>query len=279
MSRRGVASALPLWSAHALLSEAGLAALCAIHADYARAGAEILVTSTFRTTRRALAKSGRSNEWRGLNRRAVDCARAGALAASGTCLVAGGLAPLEDCYRPDLAPAEELCREEHRRQVELLVSLGVDLIFIETMNCVREARAALAAARECGRPILLSLCPRAPAALLSGEPFTSALPELLDAGGASLSGVLLNCATPEVLAALYPAFAALVHELPHGVYAHLGAPLADGGWQLPAPHEPERYADWIAARVEEGARLVGGCCGTTPAHIDALRRRLECGLP
>ncbi len=61
-------------------------------------------------------------------------------------------------------------------------------------------------------------------------------------------------------------------NLPHGLYAHLGEPDDVTGWKLPERHEPERYADWMSRRLAEGARLVGGCCGTGPDHIAALAR-------
>jgi S-methylmethionine-dependent homocysteine/selenocysteine methylase len=272
LARRGIATTLPLWSAHALADDRGLRVLTAIHEDYARAGARILATCTFRTTRRALGRAGLDDDaWRRFNRRAVEAARAGAAAAGRACLVAGGIAPLEDCYRPDLVPSPGACLEEHRRQVDLLARLGVDLILIETMNHAGEAAAALAAAAASGLDVLLSLCPRPPAHLLSGEPLAETVPRLRAAGGGALRALLLNCATPETLAEIYPRFAALAGGLPHGLYAHLGEPDPLTGWRLPARHDPGAYARFMAARVREGARLVGGCCGTTPAHIEALR--------
>jgi len=291
LARRGVDTTLPLWSARALFDGPGLETLTKIHEDYARAGAEILVTNTFRTTRRSLDRAGKDGAWREANRRAVECARAGAAAAGvvrpaastasrraangRVCLVAGGLAPLEDCYRPDLAPPRDACLDEHRLQAELLAGLGVDLIFIETMNCLREAEAALLAARDAGLPVLLSLCPREPRHLLSGEPLDEAVPRLTDLGGDALCAILLNCALPEVMERVFPATVALPPRLPHGLYAHLGEPDDVSGWRMPERHEPERYAHWMEKRIEEGARLVGGCCGTTPDHIAALARLLE----
>jgi len=272
LSRRGVDTTLPLWSARALFDDRGLEALTLIHEDHARAGAEILVTNTFRTTRRCLGGAGRAGAWREANRRAVECARAGAAAAAGggVCLVAGGLAPLEDCYRSDLAPDRETCLDEHRVQAELLASLGVDLIFLETMNCRREAEAALLAARDTALPVLLSLCPRAPRHLFSGEPLEEVVPPLAEAGGEALRAILVNCATPEVMQRVFRPFAALAPRLPHGLYAHLGEPDEVSGWRLPERHEPDDYALWMANRIPEGARLIGGCCGTTPEHIAAL---------
>src|SRR6266850_1891725 len=273
LARRGVDTTLPLWSARALFDDHGLETLTTIHEDYARAGAEILVTNTFRTTVRALERAGRSETWREANRRAVECARAGAQARPDSdrpCLVAGGLAPLEDCYRPDLVPAPDDCLREHRRQAELLASLGVDLIILETMNCVREAEAALHAAIGTGLPVLLSLCPRPPRHLLSGEPLDAAVPRLAGTGGEGLRGLLLNCATPEALEGIFPGFVPLGNGLPHGLYAHLGEPDDVTGWRMPERHEPGGYAGWMERRIDEGARFVGGCCGTTPDHIEAL---------
>src|SRR5437867_3363092 len=104
LARRGVDTRLPLWSARALFDDNGLATLTRIHEEYARAGARILVTNTFRTTFRSLERAGKADAWREANLKAVECARAGAAAAGEgrSCLPAGGLALLEDCYRPDL---------------------------------------------------------------------------------------------------------------------------------------------------------------------------------
>lgn len=275
LARRGVATTTPLWSAHALLSPSGRKTLTAIHADYARAGAEILVTNTFRTTWRALEAGGRGSEWREANERAVDCAREGASAAEGSCLVAGGIAPLEDCYSPHLAPPDATCLIEHRRQVRLLAELGVDLIWIETMNAKREALAATIAAKESGLDFAVSLCPRPPAHLLSGETLADAVAEIVAAGGAGLRAVLVNCASPEALEGLFAGFVVLAPGVPHGLYAHLGKRDDATGWRMPERHEPDRYASWMARRIAEGARIVGGCCGTTPDHVAALRRVVE----
>ncbi|MCZ6695406.1 MAG: homocysteine S-methyltransferase family protein [Acidobacteria bacterium] len=274
--RRGIPTTLPLWSAHALTSDAGVEALAGIHSDYARAGADILVTNTFRTTRRVLERAGALDSWRSLNERAVEAARRGAALSQGRpALVAGSIAPLEDCYRPDLVPERAASLAEHRRQIELLAGLGVDLILIETMNRASETVAALEAAADTDLDVILSLCPKTPDRLLSGETLAEVLPEILDVGGKRLRAILLNCAPPETLEEVYPNLAGLVTDRPTGLYAHLGAPDEVNGWTLPEHHEPDRYADWILACLAQGARIVGGCCGTTVEHIAALYRRIE----
>ncbi len=218
LSRRGVRTTLPLWSATALLDGEALQTLAQVHLDYARAGAQILITNTFRTTLRALQPARHGDNWRLLNRRAVEAARAAADATdTHPCLVAGGLAAL------------------------------------------------------------LSLCPTPPNHLLSGEPLEEVVPALRSAAGSTLRGLLLNCATPEVMAEVYPRFVPLADGLPHGLYAHLGQPEETTGWKFLPHDEPQRYADWMAQYLDRGARLIGGCCGTTPAHIAALARLLPQG--
>ncbi len=94
------------------------------------------------------------------------------------------------------------------------------------------------------------------------------------AASSTLRGLLLNCATPEVMEEVYPRFVPLADGLPHGLYAHLGQPEETIGWKFLPHDEPQHYADWMARCLELGARLIGGCCGTTPAHIAALARLL-----
>jgi S-methylmethionine-dependent homocysteine/selenocysteine methylase len=289
LARRGVDTGLPLWSAHALADAHGRAVLEAIHAEYARAGAAVLTTNTFRTTPRALARAGRGNDWTLLNRRAVEIARAASRrAAAATArprraqspgadpppLVAGSMAPLEDCYRPDLVPSQADCRREHLRQADLLARLGVDLLLIETMNTAREACAAVAAARVVGIDALVSLCPGGPETLLSGERLTDAVPRVIAEGRGCVAGLMLNCAGPDLLEEALPALSAAAAGLPFGVYAHLGEPDPVTGWRLPKEHDAQAYAAWSERCADLGARLLGGCCGTTPAHIEAMALRL-----
>jgi S-methylmethionine-dependent homocysteine/selenocysteine methylase len=279
LQRRGWDVRLPLWSARALVDERGRALLAEVHGAYARAGAAVLTTNTFRTTRRALERAGLLNRWALLNRYAVEAARSGAGGSAGgtraEALVAGSIAPLEDCYTVEDVPTQADCLREHLMQADLLARLGVDLLLVETMNCGREARAAVLAARAVGLDALLSLCPGAPDALLSGEPLVERLPRLIDAGSGCIAGVLLNCATPGLLERAAPGLARLAGGLPWGVYAHLGEPDDRDGWRLPDDHQPEEYAAWGAERRREGAAILGGCCGTTPEHIACLARAVS----
>ena len=134
---------------------------------------------------------------------------------------------------------------------------GADAILVETMNTIREATAAVRAARECGAPVLASFVCRDGARLLSGEP----LDEAVDAvAGLGPLAVGVNCLPP---GAVPPCLGALqCSGLPFLVYANLIGPGEE--------RSPQQYARCAAEWIRAGARIVGGCCGTRPDHIRAL---------
>ncbi len=270
LERRGVPSALPLWSANALLVRPDL--VRAIHTEYVAAGAGVLIANTFRTQERTLAKAGLGGRAPELTALAVRLAREAALAGdpAGAVLVAGSDPPLEDCFRADLVPDDAALAAEHAAHARNLAAAGADLLLCETQNCVREARAAVAAARETGLPVLASFVCGPGARLLSGEPLARGVEAAAAAGALA---VLVNCLPIADVAACLPVLAA--SGLPFGVYANLGAPETPAGerWQADAP--PEAFAEAGASWVAAGARLAGGCCGTRPDHIRALAGRLR----
>jgi len=274
LTRRAVDTTLPLWSARALLTAPDV--LQQIHTDYLRAGAEVITANTFRTHRRSLTKGGYGDRAADLTREAVEIARAAiqSFPADRVRFVAGSLAPLEDCYSPELAPPQAECEREHAEMAANLAAAGVDLILVETMNTIREAEAATRAAVATGRPVLTSFVCRSDGKLFSGESVTEAITAIAPLKGV---GVLINC-TPsttihEPYAELRAALKSLALPRPlfHGLYANVGHTDDVTGWTHTAEVPPLEYArlatDWLKA----GAYFIGGCCGTTPGHIAALR--------
>ncbi len=265
LERRGVPSALPLWSTLALIEAPEV--LTSVHETYARAGAEVITANTFRTQARVLARDprteGRSGELTGL---AVECARRGIDAADRRCWIAGSAPPLEDCYLPERVPEAPALEVEHREHAEHLAEAGVDLILIETMNSIAEACAACEAAKRTRLPFWVSFICDAQARLLSGEDLSAALdrvarfePEL----------VSINCLPPSAVPKALEVFAR--SAIPFGVYANLGAPYENSPDQRVEDHDPASFVSVAEQWVEAGARMIGGCCGTTPEHIRALR--------
>ena len=268
LTRRGVDTSLPLWSAGALRDKPDV--VRAIHAEYVQAGADILVANTFRSNVRALRNAGLLDQGESLNRRAVDLAKEAADGASADrkhpVWIAASVAPVEDCYSPELVPDEKTLAEEHGRMLAWLAAAGADLIWVETMNTVREARAAARAASEAALPMVVSFVVMENGDLLSGEPLEEAIDAVEPFDPIALG---LNCIPPAGVTRNLLRLRTAT-ERPLVAYAHLGNPEPITGWSFSQDVSPEAYAKEAARWIDMGARIIGGCCGTTPAHIAAL---------
>lgn len=261
---RGVATPLPGWSAHAL--DDAPEVLRAIHRDYARAGASVHTTNTFRTRPAVFGA-----RWEELARRAARLVREAVPAEH---RVAGSIAPLADCYRPDESPAEgdpEGTRQEHLALASVLADEGCEVLLCETFPHTGEARIALEAALETGVETWVSWTAGPAGDLLTPEQVGRAAREAVDSGCAA---VLVNC---------LPAASALDHvraladaargRAQVGVYANTGCANDTSGFDT-TQLAPERYAEYALEWRAAGATIVAGCCGTGPAHVAALARQL-----
>jgi enediyne biosynthesis protein CalE2 len=279
--RRGVR-----WRKHGLLTDADR--VQQLHADYLAAGADVIRTNTFqlnpriylnvfrnRDHMRHIGAPGLEDLTPKLLRTSVQAARqARAHGSRQDVAIAGVLAPLEHCFRPDLAPAFEVARAEQLELARVFAEEKVDLLLAESMNTVAEARAVAEAARTVGLPIWISFVIGPEGELLSREPLAQAIAEVERLGA---QAVLVNCAPPtEIGRALTKVKAAT--RLPFGGFAHIGR-FSPPSWKFeffPQFSEteswpPERYAGEALRWRDQGASIVGGCCGTTPAHIAALK--------
>jgi S-methylmethionine-dependent homocysteine/selenocysteine methylase len=266
LHRRGHDSRLPLWSARALINDPE--AVARLHAEYAKAGAEIVTANTFRTTRRSIARAGLKPQAKGLTKLAVELAKK-----SKARFVAGSIAPLEDCYSPQLSPPVGECEREHGEHAENLAEAGVDLLLVETMNSIVEAHAAARMAAKTGLPVIVSFVCGSDGRLLSGERVKLAAERLLDLEPAALA---INCTPTTVLhVPLAELVATVAGRVPVGAYGNIGKTDAVHGWMSTEELGPEGYAARAEQWIELGARIVGGCCGTTPAHVAALRKALD----
>jgi len=250
---RGVDLSGRAWSARAIREAPQV--VSAIHADYATAGATIHTAATFRTR-----PGDAGQDWERLARRAVDLAR-------GHGRVAGSIAPIADCYRPDLSAPDAWV--QHRYFAAVLADAGCDLLLCETFAHPGEAAFAVAAAVATGLETWAALTPGPDGRLLSPSELGNAAAEALNAGA---SAVLVNCVAADLAGAYLRRLSPL--GVPFGCYANAGPIGGPLGWG--AGGGPERYAVIATRWLDEGATLVGGCCGTSPAHIRTLAR--HCGL-
>jgi S-methylmethionine-dependent homocysteine/selenocysteine methylase len=281
--RRGVR-----WRDHGLRTDA--AAVLALHHEYLEAGAHVIRTNTFQLNRRIYQNVFRDAAHRHhigapdldqriptLIPRAVELARK-AREESGrrNVAIAGVMSPLEHCFRPDLAPLDEQARAEHAEIAHLLANAGVDLLLLESMNTLGEACVAIAEARSTGLPVWVSFVVNAGGNVLSGESLAEASRIACEGGAAA---VLANCALAEDIDAALSAIDRA--DLVRGACAHIGR-FDPPSWKFEffprftdtdAWH-PQRYAEAARRWQAAGARIVGGCCGTGPAHIRALVNQL-----
>ena len=263
LDNRGARLAAPIWSGIAPLQSPKL--LAQIHEEYVEAGAEVLSTCTFRTTRRIFEKAGISDDtWVRAAREGVRIAKR---AVGDNCLTAGSVGPLEDCFVPGNAPSGPSAESEHRVLCEILVEEGVDVLWLETFGTLAELRAVLRAANAAsnGRvPIVASVTTDAAGNLISGEALQAAADLATEQGA---SAFCINCIP---ISHVRAALSKLKDQcaVPFGVYANLGFAEPTQDWNGSAFLAPDAYA---AEAVQWGAALVGACCGSTPSHIRALR--------
>ena len=273
LNRRGVGTALPMWSAKALLEAPDI--LRAVHRDYVLAGAEIITANTFRTHRRSLTAAGYGDKANLLTHKAIELAR-GAIQDAvpgnrGQVQIAGSIAPLEDCYSPHLVPDSETLLAEHYEMATTLADAGADLLLVETMNTIREAAAAAEVAVATGLPVMASFVCGRDGRLLSGESISGAAGKLSSCG---VDAILINCvAAPDLCVGL--SMLAAATDLPIGGYGNVGYADEIHGWVNTNSVEPAAYAMHAERWMDMGARIIGSCCGTGPGHTEELRARID----
>ena len=272
LNRRGVDTGLPLWSANALMNDHDANILQQIHEDYLRAGADIITTNTFRTHRRALISSGNADRALELTRRAVEIAHAAIanVPSDKPRFIAGSISTLEDCYRPDLVPPDDELRAEHSERIHHLIECGVDLILIETINTIREALIMAKLASITGTPVIVSFVCGREGKLLSGETVTDAANQLIPLGNCVIG---VNCGpTPNLAKPLAELQASCGKDFPLIAYGNIGYADEKIGWVNTDSENPKAYCEHAS---HWPAKIIGGCCGTTPEHISQLKSSLS----
>ncbi len=263
LEHRGINTDTPIWSAMALIEKPDLVEQ--VHRDYLEAGAEVLITNTFRTHRRNLETIGMGERAAELTALAVAIAQQAIRASGRTAWVAGSMAPLEDSYVANALPRETYLKE-HGEMAVNLAAAGVDLLLVETISTVREAAAAAEAARATGLPYGVSFICKTDGRMFSGEQLAEAV-AALEPFAPDFLGI--NCtAAPALHLALTELRNAT--NLPIAAYANPSHTEDYQHWGETAAADPQVYAQYGQAWLLSGAQLLGGCCGTTPAHIAAL---------
>jgi homocysteine S-methyltransferase len=243
------------------------------HNQYVKAGADVIETNTFGANRVKLAAYGLEDRLDEINARGVELARK---AAGAGVLVAGAMGPLGIKIEPWGPTSTDEARELFAQQARALAGAGVDAIILETFGDLNEIHQALAAARSVtDLPVIAQMTLQEDGNSLYGTaPETFAA--RLEAWGASVVGV--NCSVgPEVALQSVERIVPATH-LPVSVQPNAGVPRAIEGRNLYLA-SPEYFEEYAKRFVLAGARIVGGCCGTTPEHTRAMRKALYALAP
>lgn len=237
--------------------------------EYVQAGTDILFAPTFTANRIKLEEYGLADELAAINRKMVELSRQ---AAGGKALVAGDITMTgRQLYPLGEMPFEELV-EVYKEQAKVIAEAGADLFVVETMMSLQECRAAVLAIREvCELPIMVSLTYNEDGRTLYGtDPVTAIV--VLQSLGADAVG--LNCSTgPEAMLAPVAAMAEYA-TVPILAKPNAGMPELEDGITV-FKTTPEEFALVGRQLAKAGAYLLGGCCGTTPEHIKALKEAVS----
>lgn len=239
-----------------------------IHREYAEAGSEYITTNTFGASPLKLADYGLEDQVEAIAQAAVRNARA----ASPHIRVAGDIGPTGQFIRPlgDLSFDE--AASNFYRLAKALADAGADCLIIETIIDIQEMRAALTAAKAaCSLPVICQMSYSEDGRTITGtDPAAAAI--LLDAMGADVIGA--NCSVgPDKLLEAAKQMARVTNK-PLIIQPNAGMPVLDGNTTR-FPLAPEDMAPYITRFAEAGVTFAGGCCGTTPAHIRAMREAMD----
>lgn len=241
-------------------------AIQSLQSAYAQSGCDAVYAPTFGANRVSLSHYGLGEKVADFNRQLVALTRE---AVGADVLVGGDMSSTALQIEPFGDTSFEELVEVYAEQAAALQAAGVDFIAAETLMSLYDARAAVLGAKSTGLPILTSITLQPNGRTLSGASPLSCLVTLQEMGIAAFG---INCSSgPDGMEGIV---ASLMHyaKVPIAIKPNAGR-LVDG--KLQNILQPEEFAAQMMAIMGQGARIVGGCCGTTPAHMQALRRAID----
>jgi homocysteine S-methyltransferase len=273
LQRRGADLRSTGWSSFASIRQPDI--VRATHADYITAGADVITTNTFAASAARLPADGPQNQIGELNRRSVELAIEARAQAGAEARVA--IAGSISTGNASEVSSEEKGYQVYREQAQLLAGAGVDLIILEMLKDVPQARAAIAAAKQTGLPVWAGFSCKANDAgdpvLLSGEPGQSFADALSTIGPLSIDAATIMHTTFEhtssALAVLRDHFSG-----PSGAYPHAGKWLQPD-WEFDIDAHPETLTALAAQWRAQGSQIFGACCRLGVDYISALKAGLR----
>ena len=248
-------------------------AVIGVHAGFIRAGAELIEANTFGANRRKLAGQYLDDRLEEIVERGVKLAREAREITGASVLVAGAIGPLGELEGEH---GGEDAYEVFLEQARLLEGRGVDLFMVETFFDLEELVTAIAAVKEISQlPIVAQLTFDEDAQTLAGVSARAAVERLRGLGVAALGA---NCGLgPQAALAALSEMSGQSDGIPLSAQPNVGLPSRSGGRIIYPNATPDYFAEFAAQARSLGAHIVGGCCGTTPSQIAAIRAAVEEG--
>lgn len=239
--------------------------LVSLQRQYTAAGSQILYAPTFQAQPIALERVGLARQTETVNAQLVALSRS----AAPNCLIAGDLTTLAafcESWNPDNF---DLLIDNYRRQIRGLIDGGADLLVAETLMYPQEAEAILAAAElEGAGAVLYSFVMTADASLFSGQDAIPVLKDLQDSGAAAVG---FNCVAADMMTPYLVRKLVRDIRIPILCKPNAGNPVINNNGIAEYSMAPDDFAQTLLDCKRNGATLLGGCCGTTPAHIAAAK--------
>lgn len=248
-----------------------------VHQAYAGAGADVIKTHTFGANRLRLSKYGLEEQVRAINFTATKLVRDVREVAGRAIFIAGDIGPLGERIEPHGVLTKIEATELFREQISVLWEAGADLLLFETFNSIIELSLAVQVAKElCDLPIVASMTFAEDGISPISFEMAAMTAERLTEQGADVVGI--NCLVDSnLMLETLQAIHSTIVETPLLAMPNAGYPNRLDG-RLSYSASPEQMAAQVLPFVEGGVHLIGGCCGTTPAHIWAIRGALDAHL-
>ncbi|MFP3854771.1 MAG: bifunctional homocysteine S-methyltransferase/methylenetetrahydrofolate reductase [Anaerolineales bacterium] len=248
-------------------------AVRSIHEAYYHAGAQVIETNSFGANHFKLSKHGLEHQVQAINQAAVDLARAATEAGTQPALVAASVGPLGVRLAPFGRVQPKQAYDAFYEQIQALIQAGADLLMIETHNDLHELKEAIRAARDLSDlPIIASMTFTRDDRTLLGDTASQVAHALVESGADILGA---NCSDgPAQLLRIAAEMKSAADGLPIAIWPNAGWPERVAN-RILYPATPDYFKEFALTARQIGIDLIGGCCGTTPEHIEAMQHALE----
>ena len=272
LMRRGIELPLPLWSSMSNIDQ--FDQVMNIHKDYIDAGSDILTANTFRTTPRTFIKAGYSqNESEIISEQCCNMAIEAAKHAvkKENTLIAGSVAPLEDCYEPLHFPGKEIAKKEFQLIIDRIIRKGVDILLFETMGNYEEIESVLQVSNHVDIQRWLSIVLKNKNSILDGTELQKVV-ELANKN--KIDMVLINCTPVNIILEALDIFLGY-RKGKWGVYPNAGENMPTKDGEFVSKLDDESICKAIQGYITLGASVVGSCCGSTPNTVRKISNMIK----